>query len=292
MIMALIQCLMYFCIIIPYREGMGMSPFMGWQDLLLIIFATISIGAAGNAINDYFDMRIDRINKPEKMILGKYIDRRMAIVLNSIFNAVGVVLGFIVAAKMEFVALGFVFLILTFVLLFYSSTFKKRFLSGNLMISVLSGMVPLIIGLFESVKGSGYNNRMIWYVSLLYGLFAFLLTFTREVVKDIEDVQGDRQGGCRTIAVVLGIEKARNFVLYVHVFVLSLLLLLLSQLYLMQWWWLLSYALLAICLPMIWMVFGFKKAKEKKDFSKISSWYKWVMLLGILSALWLPFYIV
>ena len=290
LIIALTQCLIYFNIIVPYREDDKMMPYLNLVDFSLIVIATMLIAAAGNAINDYFDMRIDRINKPERIILGKHIERRMAIHLNNIFNLLGVFVGLIAAYEVGKWSLGFVFLIMTFILLLYSSTFKKLFLVGNIIIALLSAFVPFIIVFFECFSKPDYRNYYMLLIVLVYCGFAFLISLLREIIKDVEDVVGDEACGCKTIAVVFGVDKTLNIVKMGILITLLLTISFISYIGFRQMWIFAAYATIFVLIPMILVYLKSLKAKEKNEIRWISLAFKFIMLTGVLSTFLIRLY--
>jgi 4-hydroxybenzoate polyprenyltransferase len=195
-------------------------------DYFLLVFSTVLIAAAGNIINDYFDVKADRINKPDKLIIGKYIKPRWAIVLHWILNFVAFSIACYLTWAYETFWYVFIHLLSINVLWFYSMYFKRRFLIGNLFIAALTGLVPLLCGIhflglttpFQSAnfmsdfkEGANWisqlNLKIFFIVALAF--FASCLNLVREIVKDMEDVEGDLLLKAKTIPIVLGINKAR-----------------------------------------------------------------------------------
>jgi 4-hydroxybenzoate polyprenyltransferase len=213
LVLALAQCLFRFAVILPASgvHGPGMSHFL----FALLVVSTAGIAAAGYAINDYFDLRIDRINKPGRIILGRMLGRRNAIVAHQLLNAVSVFLGLYVAMRLDSWAVALVFLCCPALLWLYSIRLKRQLLSGNLAVALLSAISVGLVWLAEYQGMAriaelprallGEMSRM----ALFYGLLAFLLTLIREVLKDMEDRKGDSCAGCRTLPVVLGLKGAK-----------------------------------------------------------------------------------
>ncbi len=195
-------------------------------DYFLLVFSTVLIAAAGNIINDYFDVKADRINKPDKLIIGKYIKPRWAIVSHWTLNFVAFSIACYLTWAYETFWYVFIHLLSINILWFYSMYFKRRFLIGNIFIAALTGLVPLLCGIhflglttpfhstnFMSDFKEGANwisqlNLKIFFVVAL-AFFASCLNLVREIVKDMEDVEGDQLLKAKTIPIVLGINRAR-----------------------------------------------------------------------------------
>lgn len=195
-------------------------------DYFLLVFSTVLIAAAGNIINDYFDVKADRINKPDKLIIGKHIKPRWAIVSHWTLNFVAFSIACYLTWEYETFWYVFIHLLSINVLWFYSMYFKRKFLIGNLFIAALTGLVPLLCGIhflglttpFQSAnfmsdfkEGANWisqlNLKIFFIVALAF--FASCLNLVREIVKDMEDVKGDLLLKAKTIPIVLGVNKAK-----------------------------------------------------------------------------------
>ncbi|HEX2618328.1 MAG TPA: geranylgeranylglycerol-phosphate geranylgeranyltransferase, partial [Flavobacteriales bacterium] len=209
-----------------FRHGFGALDF--W----LLVLSTVLIAAGGNVINDYFDTRIDRVNKPGSVIVGRAVKRRVAMAGHLVLSAVGLLLGLFVAwhsGQLRWVLIP-VFAIAA--LWTYSTTLKRTFLVGNLVIALLTALVPLTVGVYEvlaldfiypkGMKATTTDGQVMeavfdfnhpWYAILLFAFFAFLTTLVRELQKDMADVPGDRSSGRRTIPIVLGMKWAKAIAL-------------------------------------------------------------------------------
>src|SRR5665811_1163028 len=129
-------------------EEIPMTLQSPWYDFALLILATVFITAGGYVINDYFDIKTDLINRG-KVIVGTKIPRRQAMMWHNIFNITGVAAGFYVSAKAGYIWIGILFLIVSGLLYFYSASYKRQFLIGNLVVAVLTAMVPLLVVVYE-----------------------------------------------------------------------------------------------------------------------------------------------
>lgn len=290
---ALTQSLFYYCIILPsLPESYYQLAYHFTQPLFfLLLTASIFIAAAGYIINDYFDINIDQVNKPEKMVVEKIIKRRWAIVLHWTITTAGLILSLYVSLKTSFIII-IANVLCTLLLWFYSTTFKKKLLSGNVIISLLTAWTVLVLyfaanntyhfGFSFSSEIFKAMNR-IFKFAVLYGGFAFIISLVREVVKDIEDMEGDAKYNCKTMPIVWGVPASKVFAgvwLVVLIGALSII-----QFYAFQLGWLLTaiYSLLLVILPLIWILRKLYTAQNIPQYHQLSRVIKLVMLSGILS---------
>jgi 4-hydroxybenzoate polyprenyltransferase len=238
------------------------------KTLFLISLSTVLIAAAGYVINDYFDVKIDLINKPERVIIGRYLKRRVAMTTHQVFNVLGCIIGLWVSKWVFLVSVSSVTL-----LWLYASYFKKRPFIGNLIVSLLTALSLVILGVYYP-----QNRTLVG----LYALFAFGITLIREIIKDIEDVRGDASHGCRTLPIVWGIYRTK-WVIYL------LVALFIPSLFLAAHWlqnqqlaWM-FFALLGL---IGWLVYRLVYADTKKEFGALSNLCKIIMLIGMISMVW------
>jgi 4-hydroxybenzoate polyprenyltransferase len=294
---AITQLLFQYCIVWPIFKRAEAPLVLSTPMLILLIAASVLIAAAGYIINDYFDLNIDLVNKPEKLVVDKVINRRWAILWHLGFSTVGVLLSAIVAWKTRAWWLIPANIGCVAALWFYSTTFKKKLLSGNVIISMLTAWVILVIGfithydiirdpdLYASVNGSSLLRR-----TFLYGAFAFIISLIREVVKDIEDMQGDAQYGCKTMPIVWGVNVAKIFAGTWLLVLIGALVIILIYVLPLRWWWAVVYGVLLILIPLLYILRKLAKANTTKDYHQLSTWLKYVMLTGILSMLFFKIY--
>lgn len=293
----LTQILFYITIIRPAFESSGkMDPLQFFGTILLLI-ASVLIAAGGYVINDYFDLNIDRINKPDKLVVDQVIKRRWAILWHLGFSSLGLILSFVVSNKVDNF-LPFLCNAITVILLwFYSTSFKKELLVGNIVISLLTGWVILVLYVavtpwrilttqHEDIK---VYSRIFKY-AILYGGFAFIISLIREVIKDMEDIEGDRRYGCKTMPIVWGLPATKLFISVLLVVLLGSLIII--QLYALQlnWWWSVLYSMLFLIFPLVRFYQKLGKSVASHDFHVLSSRLKWIMLSGILSMLFFKWY--
>ncbi len=190
-------------------------------NFFLLVISTVMIAAAGNIINDYFDVRADRINRPNRTIIMKHIKRRWAIVYHWVLNFVAFGIAIHLGLVLETFWYVFIHLLSINFLWFYSMYLKRTLVIGNIVIAMLTALVPVLVGIYyqdyfktvvlEEAHPFHLNSYKFFpiYIGLGLGIFAFILNWTREIVKDMEDVKGDLVLKARTIPIVYGLEKSR-----------------------------------------------------------------------------------
>lgn len=257
-------------------------------NFILLVAATVFITAGGYVINDYFDIKTDLINKG-KVIVGTRIERRQAMMLHNIFNLAGVITGFYVSWRSGYIMTGVMFLIVSGLLYFYSASYKRQFLIGNIIIAILTALVPLIVGFYEwsalyryysvaAIKVPDFDFIFYWVGG--FALFAFITTLIREIIKDIEDYEGDIAYGMNTLPVILGIVTSKVITSVLIVFAIVLL-------YLVWYFFLfdkytLVYISAFIVIPLIIVIINVFRSTDKKQMHSASRLMKIIMLAGIL----------
>ena len=292
---ALTQLLFFFCILHFVYKG-TQTPALLPHIFYLLITASITIAAAGYIINDYFDLNIDLINKPDKLIIERHINRRWAIFLHLFLSGIGFIISCYVGYKLRNIYIPFLNLLAIAALWFYSTTFKKKLLIGNALISLLTAWVILVItvaefGLTRSSETKAFILPRLMKVSFLYAGFAFIISLIREVIKDMEDIEGDVKYGCQTMPIVWGIPVSKVFAgVWLIVLTGGVAAL---QFYVLQlgWWLSAIYCVLLIIIPLLWILDKLYKAQVAADFSRLSSAVKIVMLTGIVSMIFFRIYI-
>lgn len=233
--------------------------------LLLVVMSTVMIAAAGYIINDYYDVKIDYINKPERVVIGKGITRRYAILFHVLLSAAGILLGTVVSLK-----IGAVNVLSVFLLWLYSNSLKRIAFVGNFTVALLTGLSILLVDfLYQAV------NPLIF----IYAIFAFFMTLIREIIKDMEDLKGDNTFGCKTLPIVLGMRKTK-YIIYLILAVFSSAVIILNYFYSSLPF---AYYSLFLFVPLGLFLYWLIKADMKKDFTMLSSICKAIMLLGVLS---------
>jgi 4-hydroxybenzoate polyprenyltransferase len=301
----LTQLLFYYCIlnvgtvIVP---GYIVIYHPALQPLLLglLSLSSVLIAAAGYIINDYFDLNIDRVNKPDKLVVEKIIKRRWTILWHWILSGLGVALSLYVSWRLRNPVVGLANIGCVFLLYFYSTTFKKKLLIGNVIISLLTAWVILVLyvsevnlAIFRQPVYHAILSRLFKF-AILYGGFAFIISLVREVIKDIEDMEGDARYGCRTMPIVWGVNVAKVFAgTWLAVLTGALIII---QFYVLQHggppvvqYCLVLYCLVLLIGPLLWILGKLYAAQTKTDYHLLSSAIKGIMLAGILSIIIIKF---
>jgi 4-hydroxybenzoate polyprenyltransferase len=254
------------------------------------VLATVMITAGGYVINDYFDIKADLINRG-KVIVGTKVPRRQAIMLHSILNVTGVLIGFYISSRAGYTMMGALFLIVSGLLYFYSASYKKQFLIGNLIVSLLTAMVPMLVALYEwpaiyrhyaAISSAPPVIDFILYWVGGFAVFAFLMTLAREIIKDIEDFEGDTEYGKNTVPVVAGIKTAKTIAV-------SLLVITIALIYLAWHFYVndkitLIYISVTVIVPLLYVAYLVLFGKSREDLHSASSFMKIAMLSGIFYA--------
>lgn len=295
---AVTQVLFYVSLVYPFFEK-GINTRFEKLHFLFVVIASILIAAAGNIINDYFDRNIDEVNKPEKKIVDKLIKRRWVIIMHIAFSLVAILLGFYTDSKTPVFWLGFSNSICVMLLFAYSISLKKKLLVGNVIISLLTAWVILVCffcyyrSFYCSSCDHGEFRSLInrfMRISFLYAGFAFVISLIREVVKDMEDMEGDRKYGCNTIPIAWGIPASKVFVAVWLVVLLGMISVV--QVYVLQlgWYWSAAYSICLLIVPLIWVIRKLYQAKVPSDYHSLSTAIKLVMLAGLLSMIFFKIY--
>ncbi len=304
-IIAFTQYLMRYAVIFPMLESKGFESQFSDLNFFLLVLTTVILAAAGYVINDYFDTKTDLLNRPKTVVVGKHIKRRSAMTLHIFLNVVGIVLGFYISWQINLWKLVYIYILITGLLWFYSSSYKKMFLVGNIIVALLTALVPLMTVLYEipplNVKYTEVLLRInenfydVFFWVLGFSLFAFITTLNREIIKDAEDFEGDNAYGSRSLPVVAGIKTTKIITVIISIITIGLIIftyfyyILIPPLvdYISM-----AYILILLIIPTFYLIWKIYKAQEKKDWKSAGNLSKLIMLLGVLYALvvWYNFY--
>ena len=299
---ALTQWLFYYCVFTSlYKETTYRTLPHPDHLFYLLMCASVLIAAAGYVINDYFDFQIDSINKPEKVLIDRIVKRRWAILWHFLLSFSGLLISLYISYKTRkwviVAANGGCILLLYF----YSTTFKKKLLSGNLIIAALTAWVIVVVYFFAGATILNYkgwmteiypfNIKKFYKLTILYAGFAFIVSLIREVVKDIEDINGDAKHDCKTMPVEWGIPASKVFIAVWIIVCVAALIVLLLYAWLSGSWLISIYGLIAVICPLSVILKRLYSANLPVEYHGISSMIKFVMLAGILSMIFFKFYI-
>lgn len=299
-IIALTMWLMMRYVLKPFVEVNGYELQLSDGKFFLLILATLLIAAAGNVINDYFDQRTDRINKPRDIIVGVHVKRRVAMAVHQIFNLTGLSLAFYIAWSVDIWKLSIVHFFAAGSLWFYSVQFKRELIIGNVMVALLAGLVPVLVGIYEipllireygadvaryfKITRPGEDPavyfKYMFYFIFAYAGFAFALNLIREIQKDMADVKGDKRIGAQTIPLVYGMKNAKRITAALIVAVIAGLVLI--QQLVVNDIWSLIYMLAAVVVPLCFSLYFNHFAVRRPEFIRAGNALKVAMLGGLL----------
>lgn len=290
---ALTQILFVYCVVQPLYVAAGKVPAVHGSTFWLLCLSSVLVAAAGYIINDYFDLNIDLINKPDKLVVEKIIPRRWTIVLHLVLSAAGILIGFYIDFTTPIIFLSVANAVCVFLLFVYSISLKKKLLIGNVLISLLTAWVVLVITWCEFISYPhirGVDVAKLTRYTFLYAGFAFVISIIREVIKDMEDIEGDRKYSCTTMPIVWGIRASKIFVAVWLVVLISVLIALQFYVLAFKWWISAVYCLVFVIAPLINIFRDLFAANVPKDFHRLSTKVKLVMFTGILSIIFIKFY--
>ena len=279
---------------VPVLDRFAFGEQLPWYVLLLLTLAIVLIAAGGYVINDYFDVKIDRINRPDELIVTRTVSKPAAMQLSVALSSAGALCGVASAVLLRSWTIGSVFILVPGLLWFYSSSYKRLFMVGNLTIALLAAMTPMMVAMANVAQLQLMYATILPYTTLVhdlyawlggFALFAFLLTWVREIVKDMQDQMGDRELECHSMPVVWGELWSKIFVTALLVFTLAVIgHLWYHVLPFPTGWSSLStrYILFGIVIPILGSLGLLWSAKIPSDYKTCQQLVKFTMLLGML----------
>lgn len=258
-----------------------------WQYALLVL-STVLLAAAGYVINDIFDQSTDTANKPNAVIVGKRISESNAYTLYTVLNTIGVGIGFYLSNVIGKPGFSAIFILIAATLYMYSTSLKQMPVVGNIVVALLLAFSVVIIGVFDlyPVIDAANQQQMANLFSILldFALFAFMINFLREIVKDAEDFEGDANEGMKTLAIILGVNKATKLVFALSFIPLLCLILYIKNYFVAYDLWIITlYTFIFVLAPLLYFMVSIWNAKTKKDFQLLSLLLKGILFFGILS---------
>lgn len=292
--LAILLWVMQQWVAIPLLHCAMFDNVLPWWVQTLLILATILIAAGGYVINDYFDIKIDRINRPDKVIVTNMVSKQQAMRYHQALSILGATIGLVVAWWCRSWIVALIMLLVPGLLWFYSSSYKRQFIISNLIIALLAAVPPLLIAVVNIAQLTHLYGDIMTYSPIAhdlyvwlggFGLFALLTTLIREMIKDIEDVEGDRELECHTLPVRLG-DWGTKWVVSV-LGLLTIALLVWIGFFCLPYpsgWNTLSgrYILFGIITPLVGSLWLMWAAKIPSDYHVAQNVMKFVMLMGIL----------
>ena len=278
----------------PLLQLEQFGELMPWWILTLLIVSVIGIAAGGYVINDYFDVKIDRINRPDNLVVTRIISRDAAMNLFYGLTAVGVIAGTVVAWWAHSWTLLFTYVVIPGLLWFYSASYKRMFLVGNLVVAFASAIVPLLVAIANAdYLHHLYQNALAYspIVGELYvwtggfAIFAFLLTWVREIVKDIEDIEGDCEMECRTLPIVWGDKVAKMIATILLVVIATLIVYILFAVLPFSHEWKslpTRYVVFGLIVPILCSIVLLWAANNRTEYHRVQTIIKFAMFMGML----------
>jgi 4-hydroxybenzoate polyprenyltransferase len=282
-IVALAQCLVWFAIIRPGFETYHLQTYLDIPHFLLLVLCTVIITAGGNAVNDLYDVEIDRINKPKSQIVGRLISIEDTYRIYIILILLGALIAGYLAWYLGRLSLFMFYPIACFLLWSYSRWFKRLPVSGNVIVSIFVACVPLVLLIpeWKNIINTPFLNSLEHKLVWSFAGFAFATNLLREFVKDIEDVKGDKEIGANTLAVILGPERGRNWALAFAFLLLGgfvvWFLVIIDKVNLFN----LIYFSVALVGSLLLIIILLWRAKTRIHFKQISLWIKILIVLGL-----------
>ena len=293
----LTQFLFQYVVLQPVLVHAGISPQLTSGGFALLTASFVLLAAAGYIINDLYDLSIDLVNKPDKTFITKGISKRSAIVWYGFMNVLSIVFGLYVSRVVGNYCIFILVVFCVLALFIYSAWLKKTLLAGNILVAAITAASVLELGcasgVLQAFKVSSSSYPSVWHsifwLTLLYTGFAFIISLIREIVKDIEDMEGDRKFGCRTMPIVLGIRFSRGFVTGWLIVLTTTLVYTMVYLIRQSEWILPAYLFLLVIFPLVSILKKLFDARDAKDYHRLSTNIKLVMLAGILSMLFIRY---
>lgn len=289
--LALTQWIMRQIVIVPILQAFGFDAAISTAILWLLIFSTVCIAAGGYVLNDYFDIKIDRINRPDSRIVDVMIPRKRAMLIYQILTGLGLAGGVTLAFLASSYTVALIFIIVTGLLWFYSASYKRQFITGNLVVAFLAALSVLIVSITEvSLLQKIYGDLIFespipaqlysWVGG--FAFFAFLCTWIREIIKDIEDEPGDKELESRTMPIKWGIKRTKYFIYGLIILTIALLYCAIMVNHNINNSLTIKYISFGIVLPMFVLVYILATSKQSSDYHQASSLIKIIMLTGVL----------
>lgn len=281
------QTLLQYALIVPYLQrvgaGEGLAPYL----FVLLVVATVCIAGGGNAINDYFDVPADRVNRPDRVVVGAGVCRRQALLTHVILTLIGLFAGGYVAFVLRRGSFMLMFVAIPTLLWFYSTHFKRQFLIGNVVVALLVALTGYIVvsadfAAVDRMPGGLNTSRepmsSIWYLVCAYCIFAFLTNLGREIIKDLEDAEGDRALGCHTVALELGASYTKAVVIIIELFTAAMMGVAACHVWQLP---LTIYICAALIVPTFALCVMTLRGKTSADYHRASLVSKLIMMAGV-----------
>ncbi|NNC85737.1 MAG: geranylgeranylglycerol-phosphate geranylgeranyltransferase [Bacteroidia bacterium] len=279
LIIASTQILFHYFLIRPLLILNDSFTSLSSLQLIVLVLSTLLIAAGGYIINDIKDIKVDIINKPDKVIINNEVSRAQGLKFYVSLTALGILLGIYLAYSIDIIAMGAIHFLSAGLLFFYSTSYKKIFLLGTFIISIITALSILIVLLFDM---NAMHNTVVVKFVFVFALFSFLVSLVREIIKDIEDIEGDRFQKAATLPLITSINTSKNVTAVLIGIIITFLLVFCRYLYYIVDYVSLAYVCIAIVLPLFILLYLVVNSFDKEHFSRASALAKLIMVLGIL----------
>jgi len=287
------MCLIRYALLPFFNETISLPTI--W--FVYILLGVVCVTAGGYVINDIYDIEADKINKPNNTYVGNLVSITKAKYYYTLLTVVGIGFGTYLSVKVDSMGLSLFFIVTAILLFLYTRFLKRTIFLGNVLISILVSLPIFMVYIYETVNVPKHDSfleivmsifsSMGVYITILYYMFfSFIATLIRELIKDIEDVDGDNYMNMSTLPIIFGMRRARNVAIFFSIiFVISLIIISKAFIDDTDFFVLGIYNYLFLVLPLLYFVYVLWNAKAHKQFSFLSSYMKWIMVSGILSML-------
>ncbi|MUP45522.1 prenyltransferase [Gramella sp. BOM4] len=264
----------------------GVAVTLNLLGFSLLVLAVVCVAASGYVINDIFDVKADLKNKPERTIINNGISEKVAYRIFFTLTIIGVGLGFYLSNMIGRPGFSGFFIFGSAILYLYNSQFQQSILVGNILVSIIVGLIPIGVGLYDLLPAITEQNQptqsTIFSILIDYSIFAFLINFLREVVKDQEDIDGDYNAGYRTLPIVLGKSRTNKVLFALALIPIGFLIFYIYK-YLFEHLRAVLYCLILLVGPLLFFLINIWNAEKKKEYTRLSMVLKIVLFFGLIS---------
>lgn len=267
-------------------EPFGVAITLNLFGFSMLVLAVVSVAAGGYVINDIFDVQADLKNKPERTFIKKRISEKAAYRLFFVLTIIGVGLGFYLSNMIGIPGFTAFFIFGSAILYLYNSQFQQTILVGNILVSLIVGLIPIGVGLYDLLPAITSENQQtqstIFSILIDYSIFAFLINFLREIVKDQQDIDGDYNAGYKTLPIVFGKSRTNKILFAIGLIPLGFLIYYIYQ-YLFENTIAVVYTLFLLVAPLLYFQINIWTAEKKKEYALLSKILKAVLFFGLIS---------
>ena len=255
-------------------------------NYILLVIATVCIAAGGYVINNIMDQDTDEIAKPQNRVVGVSISETVAYNWYIGLTIVGVGIGFYLSNVIYKPTFASMFILVATLLYMYATSFKQIPVLGNVVVALMLSTSIIIIGLFDILPAIDVDNRFrmreAFDILMHYAIFAFIINLIREIVKDMEDMDGDYQSGINSLPIAIGVQKTKIIVGVLTVISIGILAYYVNS-NLFELDYVVYYAMILIVGPLIYFGVKLLNATTKKEYHHLSLVLKIILFFGILS---------